>query len=106
MRFAPKKIAFRHFYHDIWGTGCIDPHVLDLGTSEWSDSCPCCFTPGEIGGWVDPRDFSLYSPVNVGDEVSQPGRTIRKIIISYILLVFVVVVFLDSRRQEMPHFFK
>jgi hypothetical protein len=46
------------------GSGCIDPHFLDLGTSpgEWSTSRPGRFTPGErapgthwIGGWVDLR---------------------------------------------------
>jgi hypothetical protein len=43
--------------------GCIDPHILDLGTSlEWSASPPGHFTPKEIspgthwiGGWLDPR---------------------------------------------------
>jgi hypothetical protein len=46
-----------------YGSGCIDPHFLDLGTSsEWSASRPGRFTPGEratgthwIGGWVDLR---------------------------------------------------
>jgi hypothetical protein len=46
------------------GSGCIDPHFLDLGTSwRWVVSFrPFRFTPGEkapgthcIGGWVDPR---------------------------------------------------
>jgi hypothetical protein len=46
------------------GSGCIDPHFLDLGTigGEWSASHRGCFTPGEralcthwIEGWVDPR---------------------------------------------------
>jgi hypothetical protein len=47
-----------------YGSGCIDPHFLDLGTigGEWSTSRPSHFTPGErapgihwIGGWVDLR---------------------------------------------------
>jgi hypothetical protein len=36
--------------------------TLTLVGGEWTDSCPCCFTPGErvfslhlIGGWVGPR---------------------------------------------------
>jgi hypothetical protein len=46
------------------GSGYIDPHFLDLGTSwgEWSVSCPGRFIPGErapgahfVGGWVNPR---------------------------------------------------
>jgi hypothetical protein len=46
------------------GSGCINPHFLDLALAggEWSASRPCRFTPGEkapgthrIGGWVDPR---------------------------------------------------
>jgi hypothetical protein len=52
--------ALRH--ENLWGSGCIDPHFLDLGTSEWSASRPGRFTPGEIapgtrwiGGWVSPR---------------------------------------------------
>jgi hypothetical protein len=51
-------------HEGVWGSGCIDPHFLDLGTSWrwWSASQPGRFTPGErassiywIGGWVDPR---------------------------------------------------
>jgi hypothetical protein len=50
-------------HKDVWGSGCIDPHILDIGTSgEWSTSCPGRFTPGErdpgtlcIGGCVGPR---------------------------------------------------
>jgi hypothetical protein len=47
-----------------YGSGCIDPHFLDLGTigGEWSTSRPCRFTPRErapgthwTGGWVDLR---------------------------------------------------
>jgi hypothetical protein len=43
---------------------CIDPRILDLGTSwsEWSALLSCCLTPGErapgthsIGSWVGPR---------------------------------------------------
>jgi hypothetical protein len=46
------------------GSGCIDPHFLDLGISlgEWSASSPFRFYHRErargthfIGGWVDPR---------------------------------------------------
>jgi hypothetical protein len=47
------------------GSGCIDPHFLDLGTivgGERSASRPGRYTPGErvpgthwVGGWVDPR---------------------------------------------------
>jgi hypothetical protein len=45
------------------GSGCIDPHFLDLGTSgELLASRPGRFTPGEIApgthwieGWRDPR---------------------------------------------------
>jgi hypothetical protein len=46
------------------GSGCIDPHFLDLGTSwRWAvNSRPGRFTPRErapgvhwIGGWLDPR---------------------------------------------------
>jgi hypothetical protein len=43
------------------GSGCIDPHFLDFGTS-WSEWSTSRFTPGErapsthwIGGWVDLR---------------------------------------------------
>jgi hypothetical protein len=46
-----------------YGSGCIDPHFLDFGTSwvgEWLDSRPGRFIPKErapgthwIGGWVD-----------------------------------------------------
>jgi hypothetical protein len=46
----------------VWGSGCIDPHFLDLSTSEWSTSSPGRFTPEErapgthfIGDLVDPR---------------------------------------------------
>jgi hypothetical protein len=45
-----------------YGSGFIDRHFLDLGTSWRSTSRPCRFTPGErapgthwIGGWVDLR---------------------------------------------------
>jgi hypothetical protein len=46
-----------------YGSGCVDPHFLDLGTGgEWSTSRPGRFTLGErapgthwIGGWVDLR---------------------------------------------------
>jgi hypothetical protein len=46
-----------------WGSGCIPPRILDLGTTwEWSASRPCRFTPREratgthwIGSWVGPR---------------------------------------------------
>jgi hypothetical protein len=36
-------------YEDVWGSGCIDPHFLDLGTScsKWSASRHCRFTPGK-----------------------------------------------------------
>jgi hypothetical protein len=43
------------------GSGCIDPHFLDLGTSwrRWPASRPGRFAPGEripgVGDWVDPR---------------------------------------------------
>jgi hypothetical protein len=46
-----------------WGSGCIAPCILDLGTNggEWSASRPGRFTPRErafgthwIGGWVGP----------------------------------------------------
>jgi hypothetical protein len=47
-------------HEGVWGSGCIDPHFLDLGTncSEWSASRPGRFTPGERAPdthWVDPR---------------------------------------------------
>jgi hypothetical protein len=44
------------------GSGCIDPHFLNLGTSWRAASHPGRFTPRQrapgthwIGGWVDPR---------------------------------------------------
>jgi hypothetical protein len=48
---------------ETYGSGCIDPHLLDLGTSlRWSTSCPGPLYPQErapgthwIGGWVDLR---------------------------------------------------
>jgi hypothetical protein len=47
-------------HEGVWGSGCIDPHFLDLSTR--SASHPCSFIPREksssthsIGGWVDPR---------------------------------------------------
>jgi hypothetical protein len=54
------NFALRH--EDVWGTGCIDLHFLDLGTSwRWSASRLGRFAPGEkttgthwIGGSVDP----------------------------------------------------
>jgi hypothetical protein len=54
--------ALRH--EDVWGSGCIDPHFLDLGTSlRWVVSfTPLPLYPRERapgthfkGGWVDPR---------------------------------------------------
>jgi hypothetical protein len=51
-------------HEGVWGSGCIDPHVLSsaLAGGEWSTSRPGRFTPGErapgthwIGGCVDPR---------------------------------------------------
>jgi hypothetical protein len=54
--------ALRH--EDAWGSGCIDPHYLDRGTS-WRSVVSCTPRPLEpqgkspgtnwIGGWVDPR---------------------------------------------------
>jgi hypothetical protein len=54
--------ALRH--EDVWRSGCIDTHFLDLGTS-WRfvvSFTPLPLYPGErapgthfIGGWVDPR---------------------------------------------------
>jgi hypothetical protein len=53
--------AVRH--EDVWGSGCIDPRFLDLGTS-WRRMVsftprslyPCESVPGIhcIGGWLDP----------------------------------------------------
>jgi hypothetical protein len=61
--------------------------ALDGG--EWSDSRPCCFTPGErtpgthwIGGWVDPRagldnmEKSKFLP-SPGLELRTLGRPAR-----------------------------
>jgi hypothetical protein len=53
--------ALRH--KGVWGSGCIDPCFLGLGTSwRWSASRPGRFISGERapdthwrGGWVDPR---------------------------------------------------
>jgi hypothetical protein len=54
--------ALRH--EGVWGSGCVDPHFLDLGTSwRWVVSfTPRRFTRGErahgthwIGGWAGPR---------------------------------------------------
>jgi hypothetical protein len=54
--------ALRH--ENVWGSGCIDPHFLDLGISwRWVVSfTPLPLYPWErapgthfIGGWVDPR---------------------------------------------------
>jgi hypothetical protein len=53
--------ALRHV--DAWGSGCIEPHFLDLSTSwEWSASRPDRLTPEErapcthrVGGCVGPR---------------------------------------------------
>jgi hypothetical protein len=45
-------------YEGLWGSGCIDPSFLHLGTSwRWSASRPGRFIPGIhwIVGWVDPR---------------------------------------------------
>jgi hypothetical protein len=50
-------------HEGVWGSGCIDPHFLDLGISwEWSVSRRGCFTTGKrapgihwIGGWVDSK---------------------------------------------------
>jgi hypothetical protein len=56
-----KGKALRH--EGVWGSGCIDPAFLDLGTSwRWMvSSCPGRFTPAErvngthwLGGWVGP----------------------------------------------------
>jgi hypothetical protein len=56
------NLALRH--EDVWGSGCIDPHFLDLGTSwRWVVSfAPLPLYPREraptthfIGCWVDPR---------------------------------------------------
>jgi hypothetical protein len=54
----------KHTAMKAYGSRCIDPHYLDLGTrwSEWSASRPCRFTPEErtpaihwLGCWVDLR---------------------------------------------------
>jgi hypothetical protein len=39
------------------GSGCIDPHFLDLGTTRPDRIPPGDRAPGThwIGGWVDPR---------------------------------------------------
>jgi hypothetical protein len=58
----------------VCGSGCIDPRILDLGTScRWSDSRLGCFTSGEkasrtnwIGGWVGP---------STGLDVVERGKT-------------------------------
>jgi hypothetical protein len=51
-------------HEDVWGSGYIDPRILDLGTSPiWVvTSPPCRFTPGKIapdthwiGGWMGCR---------------------------------------------------
>jgi hypothetical protein len=51
-------------HEGVWGSGCIDPHFLDLGTSwRWVVTFtpqllyPRRKSPGThwIGGWVDPR---------------------------------------------------
>jgi hypothetical protein len=46
-------------HENVWGSGCIDPRILDLG--EWSASRPGLFTSGELDhgthwkkGWVGP----------------------------------------------------
>jgi hypothetical protein len=65
-------------HEGIWGSGCIDPHFLDLGTSwRWSASQPSRFTPGErapithwIGGWVDPR-----ASLDDVEKILDPTRT-------------------------------
>jgi hypothetical protein len=49
--------ALRH--EDVWGSGRIDPRILDLGTS-WSGQlyAPAALPPGEISPgthWVGPR---------------------------------------------------
>jgi hypothetical protein len=43
------------------GSGCIDPRILDLGTSEWSASRPGCFTPRGKSPWY-PLDRRLDGP--------------------------------------------
>jgi hypothetical protein len=51
--------ALRH--EGVWGSGCIDSHILDLGTSWRSASRLGSSTPGERApgthwiGWVGPR---------------------------------------------------
>jgi hypothetical protein len=46
-------------HEGVWGSRCIDPHFLDLGTSwgEWSASRPAERDPDIhwTGGWVGPR---------------------------------------------------
>jgi len=50
-------------HEDIWGSGGIDPCILNLSTRlRWSGSLPGHFTPGErapvtnwLGGWLDHR---------------------------------------------------
>jgi hypothetical protein len=62
------------------GSGCIDPHFLDLG--EWSASGPCLLNPKEsasgthwIGGWVDPR--AGLEDVEMRKSLTLPGLGLR-----------------------------
>jgi hypothetical protein len=75
-----------------YGSGYIDLHFLDLGTSwsEWSTSRPGRFTPGThwIGGWVDLRasldDFEKRKFLTLPElelrPLGRPARSYRKLL--------------------------
>jgi hypothetical protein len=58
-------LCLTNYREGVWGSGYMDSHFLDLGTSwRWAVSfnAPVVLTPGErapgthwIGGWVEPR---------------------------------------------------
>jgi hypothetical protein len=49
VKLSPCLTNYALSHENVWGSGCIHPRFLELGTSggEWSASRPDRFTPGE-----------------------------------------------------------